>query len=70
MAYRTLIVVITLFLQLQQETATGDEELSLGSLAGIFYILIIGLVLAMIVSFLEFCYNSKKEAQKSKVLIK
>ncbi|CAL8121822.1 unnamed protein product [Orchesella dallaii] len=53
----------------KQETATGDEELSLGSLAGIFYILIAGLVLSMFVSFLEFCYNSKKEAQKSKLTL-
>jgi len=52
---------------LQQETATGDEELSLGSLAGIFYILIIGLVVAMLVALFEFCYDSKNEAQKSKV---
>ncbi|XP_035709778.1 glutamate receptor 1 isoform X2 [Folsomia candida] len=51
----------------KQETATGDEELSLGSLAGIFYILIFGLCVAMITALLEFVYNSKQTAQESKV---
>ena len=54
-------------IQLQQETSATDDELSLGSLAGIFYILIIGLVLAMAVAFFEFCYNSKKDATKAQV---
>ncbi|XP_064636089.1 glutamate receptor-like isoform X2 [Lineus longissimus] len=46
-----------------------QSSLSLSNLAGVFYILIGGLGLAMAVSLLEFLYKSKKEARKKKVTI-
>lgn len=42
----------------------GRAELKLEKLAGVFYILISGLVLALIVSSVEFFYKSKREAEK------
>jgi glutamate receptor, ionotropic, invertebrate len=39
----------------------------LSNVAGIFYILIGGLVLAMAVALLEFCYKSHVEAGRAKV---
>lgn len=50
----------------QQDSNDTDEELSLSSIAGIFYILIVGLIIALVVSLLEFWHNSKKQAEKSK----
>ena len=44
-----------------------DDELSLSSLAGIFYILIVGLGLALIAAIIEFWWNSRKEARKNHV---
>jgi glutamate receptor 3 len=44
------------------------NELSLSNVAGIFYILIGGLLLAMGVALLEFCYKSHTEASRAKVL--
>jgi len=55
-------------MEFNQETSATDDELSLGSLAGIFYILIIGLVLAIGVAFVEFCYNSKKDTKNTEVV--
>lgn len=49
-----------------QDSNDTDEELSLSSIAGIFYILIVGLIIALVVSLLEFWHNSKKQAEKSK----
>ncbi|XP_065349136.1 glutamate receptor 1-like isoform X2 [Cloeon dipterum] len=43
------------------------NELSLSNVAGIFYILIGGLVLAMGVALLEFCYKSQVEAGRAKI---
>ncbi|XP_046997299.1 glutamate receptor 1-like [Schistocerca americana] len=43
------------------------NELSLSNVAGIFYILIGGLLLAMAVALLEFCYKSHMEASKTKM---
>lgn len=43
------------------------NELSLSNVAGIFYILIGGLILAMAVALLEFCYKSHTEATRAKV---
>jgi len=51
----------------EKDLAETDDELSLNSLAGIFYILIAGLVLAVFVALIEFCWNSHKEARKRKV---
>lgn len=51
----------------EKGAAETDDELSFSSLAGIFYILILGLALALIVGAIEFCYNSRKEARKSQV---
>ena len=44
------------------------NELSLSNVAGIFYILIGGLILAMAVALLEFCYKSHTEASRAKVM--
>lgn len=45
------------------------NELSLSNVAGIFYILIGGLLLALAVALLEFCYKSHTEATRAKVMI-
>ena len=44
-----------------------QNALTLSNVAGIFYILISGLGLAMLVSLLEFLYKSKVEARRQKV---
>lgn len=54
------------------ECRHGDKqdarnELSLSNVAGIFYILISGLLLALAVALLEFCYKSHTEATRAKV---
>ncbi|EZA55532.1 Glutamate receptor [Ooceraea biroi] len=46
---------------------TTRNELSLSNLAGIFYILIGGLLLALAVALLEFCYKSHTEATRAKI---
>ncbi|XP_064482160.1 glutamate receptor 1-like isoform X1 [Ornithodoros turicata] len=57
----------------RSECKTGDSkestqnELTLSNVAGCFYILIGGLVLAMVVALLEFCYKSRLEASRSKM---
>ncbi|CAN8032801.1 unnamed protein product, partial [Ixodes persulcatus] len=57
----------------RSECRSGDSkestqnELTLSNVAGCFYILIGGLVLAMVVALLEFCYKSRMEAARSKV---
>ncbi|KZC05526.1 Glutamate receptor 1 [Dufourea novaeangliae] len=43
------------------------NELSLSNVAGIFYILIGGLLLALTVALLEFCYKSHTEATRAKI---
>nr|XP_012232502.1 PREDICTED: glutamate receptor 1-like isoform X3 [Linepithema humile] len=43
------------------------NELSLSNVAGIFYILIGGLLLALAVALLEFCYKSHTEATRAKI---
>jgi len=45
------------------------NELSLSNVAGIFYILIGGLLLALAVALLEFCYKSHTEATRAKVIM-
>ncbi|XP_049813861.1 glutamate receptor 1-like [Schistocerca nitens] len=46
---------------------TSRSELSLSNVAGIFYILVSGLLLAMAVALLEFCYKSHVEASRAKI---
>nr|XP_024218340.1 glutamate receptor 1-like isoform X2 [Halyomorpha halys] len=46
---------------------TSRNELSLSNVAGIFYILIGGLILAMAVALIEFCYKSHSEATRAKI---
>lgn len=46
---------------------TSRSELSLSNVAGIFYILIGGLLLALAVALIEFCYKSHSEATRAKV---
>ncbi|XP_044734637.1 glutamate receptor 1-like [Chrysoperla carnea] len=50
-----------------KQDASRNDELSLSNVAGIFYILIGGLLLALIVALLEFCFNSHSEATKAKI---
>lgn len=45
---------------------TKKNELSLNNVAGIFFILIGGLIVALFAALLEFCYNSSKEAKRAK----
>lgn len=47
---------------------TARNELSLSNVAGLFYVLIGGLVLALAVALLEFCYKSHTEATRAKVI--
>lgn len=49
--------------QLQEKTSA----LSLSNVAGVFYILVGGLGLAMLVALVEFCYKSRAEAKRMKV---
>jgi len=50
-----------------EKQENSGNELSLSNVAGIFYILIGGLILAMAVALLEFCYKSHSEASRAKV---
>lgn len=45
----------------------NQSELTLDNVAGCFYILIGGLILAMIVAFVEFVIKSKMEAKRNSV---
>ncbi len=45
---------------------TKKNELSLSNVAGIFFILIGGLCVALVVALFEFCYNSRLEAKRTK----
>lgn len=45
---------------------TKKNELPLSNVAGIFYILVGGLIVAMFAALFEFCFNSKKEAKRAK----
>uniref|UniRef100_T1IZK5 Ionotropic glutamate receptor C-terminal domain-containing protein n=1 Tax=Strigamia maritima TaxID=126957 RepID=T1IZK5_STRMM len=46
---------------------SSQNELTLSNVAGIFYVLIGGLVTAMGVALLEFCYKSRMESRRTKV---
>ncbi|XP_034938822.1 glutamate receptor 1-like isoform X2 [Chelonus insularis] len=50
-----------------REKQDARNELSLSNVAGIFYILIGGLLLALAVALLEFCYKSHTEATRAKI---
>ncbi|XP_014487057.1 PREDICTED: glutamate receptor 1 isoform X2 [Dinoponera quadriceps] len=50
----------------EKQDATRNE-LSLSNVAGLFYILIGGLLLALAVALLEFCYKSHTEATRAKI---
>lgn len=50
-------------MRLQEKTSA----LSLSNVAGVFYILVGGLGLAMLVALIEFCYKSRAEAKRMKV---
>lgn len=45
----------------------SSQALSLSNVAGVFYILVGGLGLAMLVALVEFCYKSRAEAKRMKV---
>ena len=47
----------------------NQSELTLDNVAGCFYILIGGLILAMIVAFVEFVIKSKLEAKNNNVIL-
>ncbi|CAL4075670.1 unnamed protein product, partial [Meganyctiphanes norvegica] len=51
----------------REQSETQTNALSLSNVAGIFYILTGGLVLAMVVAFCEFCYKSKRDATRTKL---
>ncbi len=47
----------------------NQSELTLGNVAGCFYILVGGLILAMIVALVEFFMQSYQEAKRNNVII-
>ncbi|XP_059398836.1 glutamate receptor 4-like isoform X2 [Carassius carassius] len=49
------------------EKDKSSQALSLSNVAGVFYILVGGLGLAMLVALIEFCYKSQNEAKRMKV---
>lgn len=51
----------------EKEAEDTDDELSLQSLSGIFYILGGGLGVAILLALLDFCWSTTKEARKRKV---
>jgi len=51
----------------REKEAPAKSELSLSHVAGIFYILICGLILAMLMALVEFCYKASSESKKAKV---
>lgn len=58
-----MVVPDPAFLRWQDKTSA----LSLSNVAGVFYILIGGLGLAMLVALVEFCYKSRIESRRMKV---
>jgi len=51
----------------KEREPAAKSELSLSHVAGIFYILICGLILAMVMALVEFCYKASSESKKAKV---
>lgn len=54
---------------LDQHWQDKTSALSLSNVAGVFYILIGGLGLAMLVALVEFCYKSRIESRRMKVSV-
>ena len=46
----------------------GQTELNLWNVAGIFYILVAGLILSVVIACFEFIYKSKIDSRRSKVM--
>ena len=71
---RDVAFIVNLFMWLfffssHQDSGTRNQsELTLGNVAGCFYILVGGLLLAMCVAFIEFVLKSKAEAIRQKVI--
>ena len=66
----SLALALALSLSLSLSPARQDKSsqaLSLSNVAGVFYILVGGLGLAMLVALIEFCYKSRAEATRMKV---
>ena len=63
---RNLILILTWSITLQQEST---NSLKLTNVAGIFYILVGGLTLALVMAVVEFLYKSRMEAQRRKVTV-
>lgn len=55
------------FLPFHRLQDKSSQALSLSNVAGVFYILVGGLGLAMLVALIEFCYKSRNEAKRMKV---
>ena len=53
--------------QCKEQKEKPRNELRLSNVAGIFFILIGGLILAMITALIEFCYIASVESKKAKV---
>lgn len=66
-----LIPLVVTFPQLTELSLSPPQDktsaLSLSNVAGVFYILVGGLGLAMLVALIEFCYKSRAEAKRMKV---
>ncbi len=52
-----------------QKKSHLKNELQLSNVAGIFFILVGGLIAAMFAALAEFCYNSRKEARRAKTTL-
>lgn len=61
------VVTLCLFSSIGRRRQDKTSALSLSNVAGVFYILIGGLGLAMLVALVEFCYKSRIESRRMKV---
>jgi len=43
------------------------SELTLANLSGLFFVLVLGLILAMVLALCEFCHNSRQESKRGKI---
>lgn len=60
----TLVFSLSSFLLAGHSQDKSSQALSLSNVAGVFYILVGGLGLAMLVALVEFCYKSRAEEKK------
>ena len=44
-----------------------SSELTLANLSGLFFVLVLGLILAMVLALCEFCHNSRQESKRGKI---